>query len=164
MSAIIQTAPKPSNRNETRTQDREATVGSQTQRKYSFFLTVQKARLLPKIPHSPTAQLAEYLGLLAKLASDIPSDPNAKLFRASLHKDPPIHPRRTLDQYYFSTLKNTTSRDRDQVVYRGTKKEKSNFMDEPRIVMVDQLWLWILDDSTTLRIPPSGGKRNADRL
>lgn len=37
-----------------------------------------------------------------------------------LHKDPPLHPRRTLDQAYYWTLKTTKLRDRDQVVYRGT--------------------------------------------
>lgn len=112
---------------------------------------VQKAWRAKKSPHSKPLpgriQLARYFYLLAKLASDIPSDPHSRLFRANLLRKPPMHPRRTLDQYYFSTLKDTTSRDRDQVVYRGTKIEKPDWKHEPRIVMVDQLWLWILDDS-----------------
>lgn len=42
-----------------------------------------------------------------------------------LHEDPPLHPRRTLDQAYYWTLKTTKLRDRDQVVYRGTTVDQS---------------------------------------
>lgn len=85
-----------------------------------------------------------------------------------------MHVRRTLDQYYFLTQGSTSVRDRDQVVYRGTKPfDPPETTDKPgdgvviksegqqrkrklphgvrRLVMVDQLWLWILDDS---RFPP----------
>lgn len=94
--------------------------------------------------------LAQYLLLLAKLGADVPSDDHARLFRANIHREPPMHPRRTLDQYYFSTLKDTILRDKDQVVYRGTKTRsfEGSSWHEPQIVMVDQLWLWILDDSS----------------
>jgi hypothetical protein len=109
--------------------------------------------------------------------------------------DPPLHIRRTLDQSYFFTLKDTTHRDKDQVVYRQTKMRKEESYDGrsrksrsrveqkqdamkdtgsgqkmhlrnrcaetnsrreasftklvgvARVVMVDQLWLWILDES-----------------
>lgn len=77
-----------------------------------------------------------------------------------LHADPPLHPRRTLDQSYYGALKSTGTRDRDQVVYRGTTPEphdcigmaeceqcNEDIRKVPRIVMVDQLWLWILDES-----------------
>ncbi|KXH38946.1 hypothetical protein CSIM01_06083 [Colletotrichum simmondsii] len=43
-----------------------------------------------------------------------------------LHHDPPLHPRRTLDQSYYWTLKTTKARDRDQVVYRGTTMDERN--------------------------------------
>ena len=147
-----------------------------------------------------------------------------------LHKDPPLHPRRTLDQAYYWTLKTTKLRDRDQVVYRGTtvnrdlrhklqpkqqegssgwgtklfsKQNKSarvdfewnceeqnianrpvlplesqsgqpkppnsnsqEIIDNPcqhcrdhirkvsRVVMVDQLWMWILDERTIITCFP----------
>lgn len=146
-----------------------------------------------------------------------------------LHKDPPLHPRRTLDQAYYWTLKTTKLRDRDQVVYRGTtvnrdlrhklqpkqqkrssrwrsetlEPEKNNqkkfewnceerkcenrstsapddqkvqatspscesheTIDDPcqhcrdhirkvsRVVMVDQLWMWILDERTIITCFP----------
>ncbi len=90
-----------------------------------------------------------------------------QLLKDYLHNDPPFHPRRTLDQSYYWTLKTTKHRDRDQVVYRGTAPNKefmhsglhpkeegkpcrqcfSDIRKVPRVVMVDQLWLWILDGS-----------------
>lgn len=51
----------------------------------------------------------------------------------------PFQPRRTLDQYFYSHLDNTAHRDRDQVVYRWTQS------DRPKIFMVDQMWLWIIN-------------------
>lgn len=44
-----------------------------------------------------------------------------KLIEKYLLVDPHMHPRRTLDQAYYWTLRNTKTRDRDQVVYRGTR-------------------------------------------
>lgn len=56
---------------------------------------------------------------------------------------PPLQIRRTLDHYYYSHLESTSRRDSDQVVQRYTSK----FIDvDPKMFMVDQLWLWILDD------------------
>lgn len=56
---------------------------------------------------------------------------------------PPLQIRRTLDHYFYSHLDNTSKRDSDQVVQRYTSK----IMDmEPKMFMVDQLWLWILDN------------------
>lgn len=128
------------------------------------------------------------------------------LIQEYLHKDPPLHPRRTLDQAYYWTLKSTEARDRDQVVYRGTRptlphvlhadtggwncrdddvdnKEqhndhvngeeqnednpqprppvrkrcvhcKTNIRKVPRLLMVDQLWMWILDEKTIITAFP----------
>jgi hypothetical protein len=91
-----------------------------------------------------------------------------KLIYEYLHQRPPLHPRRTLDQSYYGALKNTGTRDRDQVVYRATTPEPHNClerMDEkdrkckqchedirkvPRLIMVDQLWLWILGEYVLL--------------
>lgn len=72
-------------------------------------------------------------------------------------REPLLHIRRTLDQSYFLNLKDTSQRDQDQVVYRATKGTGNH----TRVVMVDQLWLWVLDERelsifstqlTTLRI------------
>jgi hypothetical protein len=81
----------------------------------------------------------------------------------------------TLDQYYYASLDNTAARDNDQVLGRYTKrkreeqkekekkqregrkdnkKEARNKIDEDKeekqavkILTVNQLWLWILDES-----------------
>ncbi len=70
-----------------------------------------------------------------------------RLLRHSLQdmSDSPLHIRRTLDQSYFLTLEDTTIRDRDQVVYRETTS-RTQLDYVARVVMVDQLWLWILDE------------------
>ncbi|KAL4934327.1 ankyrin repeat protein [Aspergillus undulatus] len=55
-----------------------------------------------------------------------------------------LHIRRTLDQFFYPNI-DTQSRDQDQVVYRyQTKGSKTP---EPKIFMVDQLWMWILGPS-----------------
>ncbi|KFA54065.1 hypothetical protein S40293_05549 [Stachybotrys chartarum IBT 40293] len=55
-----------------------------------------------------------------KLFEAINNYRDRKLIESYLLEDPPLHPRRTLDQSYYWTLRNTKARDRDQVVYRGT--------------------------------------------
>ncbi|KAI1084341.1 hypothetical protein F5B20DRAFT_593450 [Whalleya microplaca] len=110
-----------------------------------------------------------------------------------LHKNPPLHPRRTLDQSYYGALRSTNARDKDQVVYRATcptqhthctgkkgaekkgvgkkraeKQEKCRECQEeikkvPRLIMVGQLWLWILDDRTLITsFPRRWGKLRPD--
>jgi hypothetical protein len=77
------------------------------------------------------------------MINDDPKWNNEKrLLNAYLVDDsPPLHLRRTLDQYYYHTLKNTTKRDGDQVVSRYQNKNRL----QPQIItMVDQLWLWVL--------------------
>ena len=86
-------------------------------------------------------KIGDYLMAVAKVAEEMDYEDDEGLLRASVSATPPLHVRRTLDQYYFPTLEDTSARDRDQVVYRGTKKGRA------RIVMVDQLWLWIINDS-----------------
>ena len=95
----------------------------------------------------------------------------------------PLHCRRTLDQYGYPSLRNTSVRDHDQVLYKQTRTQRGP--DEPplkgtsmqnitailraardpgnhaskvktmkdshaKVLMVDQLWLWILDDETVV--------------
>jgi hypothetical protein len=59
-----------------------------------------------------------------------------------------LHIRRTLDQFLYHNLKDTIVRDADQTVRRYQEelnKEKAVDKREPfRVIMVDQLWLWIL--------------------
>ncbi|KOS47829.1 hypothetical protein ACN38_g1128 [Penicillium nordicum] len=53
-----------------------------------------------------------------------------------------LHVRRTLDQFFYPNI-DTKSRDLDQVVYRHQTKSPGMEAD-PKIFMVDQLWMWVL--------------------
>lgn len=97
----------------------------------------------------PQNPLAKYIWHVAKLHQIIDEAADGALIKDHLFSSPPLHMRRTLEQFYYWTAEDTTRRDKDQVVCRATK----HYSDDPdddstsRIVMVDQLWLWILDDS-----------------
>ncbi|KAG8629103.1 hypothetical protein KVT40_002968 [Elsinoe batatas] len=55
-----------------------------------------------------------------------------------------LHVRRTLDQFFYHNI-DTDSRDEDQVVYRYQyTNQGSSHTCDPKIFMVDQLWLWVL--------------------
>ena len=90
--------------------------------------------------------LGQYLIQIAKIYEDMDVEPDVRMLRDHLHETPPLHSRRTLDQSYYWKLANTDKRDEDQVVYRATKEGK-NIARTTRVVMVDQLWLYILDES-----------------
>lgn len=64
--------------------------------------------------------LARVLLSAARLYEDMMTPRDKKLIEGFLCKEPPLHPRRTLDQSYYWTLRSTEARDRDQVVYRHT--------------------------------------------
>lgn len=120
------------------------------QNRLKFAHAVQQQKLRAKYNISPgtrTKCLGPYLMSIARLVDEMDYEADERLLRDHLHSNPPLHVRRTLDQSYFWTLEDTTARDRDQVVYRGTKKEKHW---NARVIMVDQLWLWILDESEFL--------------
>lgn len=52
-----------------------------------------------------------------------------------------LHVRRTLDQFFYHNI-DTQSRDEDQVVYRYQCKGTDAKEVDPKIFMVDQLWMW----------------------
>ncbi|OXV11500.1 hypothetical protein Egran_00739 [Elaphomyces granulatus] len=73
-----------------------------------------------------------------------PSTRDEMLIRAHLNcSTTSLHIRRTLDQYFYPNI-DTQSRDEDQVVYRYQAKDGNVVSKEPKIFMVDQLWMWIL--------------------
>ncbi|TVY93931.1 hypothetical protein LAWI1_G000709, partial [Lachnellula willkommii] len=144
-----------------------------------------------KITHK-TFQGQKLLGRLLFLAAALYEAMDAytdeKIIERYLMGRPPLHPRRTLDQSYYWTLKDTSRRDRDQVVYRETapspklvkahhsctkkdptEKDKTcdqcleNVRKTPRVVMVDQLWMWVLDENTIITcFPKRWGKNKPD--
>ncbi|KAG9240812.1 hypothetical protein BJ878DRAFT_524053 [Calycina marina] len=146
--------------------------------------------------------LGRLLLIAAALYEAMDAYTDEKLIERYLNAKPPLQPRRTLDQSYYWTLKDTRKRDRDQVVYRATapspeivhhkhfkgvrgnktvedvspdgsvkqsirpKSVKEAFADGsikracrqctedarrvPRVIMVDQLWMWVLDENTVI--------------
>ncbi|RYP93877.1 hypothetical protein DL770_000073 [Monosporascus sp. CRB-9-2] len=127
--------------------------------------------------------LGQYLLDATRLYEGMANYRDKMVLRNYLTEDPPLHPRRTLDQAYYWILDSTGKRDRDQVVYRGTTAKQGDFHrydrenDEwvehkefriegecdkcrtniqklSRVVMVDQLWMWILDESTIITCFP----------
>ncbi|QPC72086.1 hypothetical protein HYE68_002838 [Fusarium pseudograminearum] len=119
-----------------------------------------------------------------------------------LGHDPPINCRRTLDQYGYPSLRDTRSRDDDQMLYKltkersfapglgpgfhgqmsnssdgssgsGSRRSKTSSQDgdnedipeesilNGNVLMVDQLWLWVIDSHTLLSFFP---KREGDAI
>lgn len=101
------------------------------------------ARANKFVPHTLLGKLLFHAACMYE-AMDL--EPDMRLLRENLHSEPPLHPRRTLDQSYYVKLESTETRDADQVVYRGTKAERE-INRNTRVIMVDQLWLYILDES-----------------
>jgi hypothetical protein len=58
-----------------------------------------------------------------------------------------VHGSRTLDQYYYSSLEDTNARDKDQVITRYFERKNNT---KPQMLRVDQLWLWVIDESMAL--------------
>jgi hypothetical protein len=104
-------------------------------------------RLFDTVRKAIKTKLGDYLFNVAKVANAIDIEPNERQLRTGLYHDPPMHIRRTLDQSYFLTL-DTEARDRGQVVRLSTAGEDlySFHSGQSRVIMVDQLWLWILDE------------------
>ncbi|KAI8631550.1 hypothetical protein F5Y19DRAFT_473222 [Xylariaceae sp. FL1651] len=149
----------------------------------SFSLGRIVAAKSPNMALKVTNMLGKYLLAAAKLYEGMANYRDKKLLRKYLPANTPIHPRRTLDQAFYWTLDSTKIRDRDQVVYRGTtvkaadfhsydhKKKlwpdhkmlpkskgcdncKANIQKVSRVIMVDQLWMWILDAKTIITCFP----------
>ncbi|KAK7974435.1 hypothetical protein PG989_016283 [Apiospora arundinis] len=100
--------------------------------------------------------LARYLFAVAQVAEQKDYEADERLLRDYVTADPPLHIRRTLDQYCFVNLDDTS---KDQVVYRGTL-DKRDSRTQSRVVMVDQLWLWILNNNTVITSFPRRWGRN----
>ncbi|KAL5343814.1 hypothetical protein BJX70DRAFT_385147 [Aspergillus crustosus] len=96
----------------------------------------------------------------------------SKLIWKFLGNEPPIHIRRTLDQFGYPNLRSTVARDDDQMLWKRTRKtvnlndelgnsipsqdsteSQSTFVDG-KVLMVDQLWLWIVDQKTVVTFFP----------
>lgn len=65
--------------------------------------------------------LGQYLVDSARLYEEMSTFRDRRMLEKYLFHDPPLHPRRILDQSYYWTLRTTKARDRDQVIYRDTR-------------------------------------------
>ncbi|KAK7918411.1 hypothetical protein PG985_010285 [Apiospora marii] len=136
--------------------------------------------------------LGQYLLDAARLYEGMSNYRDQTLVKNYLGGETCLHVRRTLDQAYYWTLNKTERRDRDQVVYRATTVQANhyhqydrerarwpqhedfryqgdcpecarNIREVSRVIMVDQLWLWILDEKTIITCFPNRyGVRNHD--
>ncbi|TVY18934.1 Ankyrin-2 [Lachnellula arida] len=97
-------------------------------------------------------------GMLLMASSRKLSGPNVALEKSDryerlvwkyLYDEHPLQVRRTLDQSYYSTLQSTETRDVDQIPYKYFHQHFTNSTMHP-VLMVDQLWLWILDENTVI--------------
>ncbi|KAH7328776.1 hypothetical protein B0I35DRAFT_418300 [Stachybotrys elegans] len=108
----------------------------------------------------PQNPLAKYIWYAAKLFQIIDEAADGRLIEHHLFSSAPLHMRRTLEQYYYWTASETSRRDSDQVVCRATRSLKEEGEATARVVMVDQLWLWILDENTVISSFPRRWGRN----
>jgi hypothetical protein len=90
---------------------------------------------------------------------------NRKLILAYLNHDNCLHISRTLDQFYYHSLspEKLEYRNTHQVVFdrhRHKNVEGKTEVNNYQICMVDQLWLWVVDESTCavllLTLTPGG--------
>ncbi|KMK62050.1 hypothetical protein Y699_02891 [Aspergillus fumigatus Z5] len=97
----------------------------------------------------------------------------SKLIWKFLGSEPPIHLRRTLDQFGYPNLRSTAARDDDQMLWKRTRKSINlkdeigdsarlesdssvpDVFEDGKVLMVDQLWLWVLDQRTVVTFFPN---------
>ena len=127
----------------------------------SLSATLAEGLQIPYLHWDTTTSLQDYKSDVqrmhrwhkSKVNESAPTDPPVDLkvrgLAAYLKHNSDYHPRRTLDQFYYSRIEDTTDRDVDQVVFRQTRSghESTDFNDGSKLVMVDQLWLclWVVE-------------------
>lgn len=99
---------------------------------------------------------------------DARSHRNEFLLHEQLFLSRPMHDQRTLDQSYFYNLRKVAYRDEDQVIGQHTLRYESEQRDNQRkMLMVDQLWMWVIDGDTIVTSFPelnTGHRNEADVL
>ncbi|KAL8389460.1 hypothetical protein RB595_008863 [Gaeumannomyces hyphopodioides] len=72
----------------------------------------------------------------------------------------PLHLRRSLDQFFYTSLSDTRARDADQTVSKWTgayagEEGRDRAARDSLLLIVDQIWVWILDDRSMVSFFPS---------
>ncbi|KAF2035723.1 hypothetical protein EK21DRAFT_84139 [Setomelanomma holmii] len=68
-------------------------------------------------------------------------------------QNPSLHVRRNLDQSFYHNI-DTQARDQDQVLYRYQVSSSNGDYSDPKIFIVDQLWMWILGEDLIVTSSP----------
>lgn len=111
-------------------------------RPYTSIYEIYKLKRLRVQPRSRRlAALGKYLREVAVLMNIMDEYADELLLRKEIFPKSPIQLRRTLHQSYRWATGSLG--EKDQVVYRETRGCRG----PPRLLMVDQLWMWILEDS-----------------
>lgn len=133
---------------------------------WSVFTTDDKGRVIAG------TEIGQVLFDAAMLFEAMSTYREKSLIQKYLHEDPPLHPRRTLEQTNEWTLSlSWHASARDQVLHRATRPKQLDFHSVdpftkewkdrirkvPRVMMIDQLWMWILDDQTIITCFPDHG-------
>ena len=109
----------------------------------------------------------EVMGTRSKKYSSTSNEKDACLIRGYLRHSTDLHLRRTLDQFRHHSI-NTDKRDRDQVVYRHhverAREAKPAAEPDPKIFMVDQMWIWMFRGIIITAFPERWGQPIRDPL
>ncbi|KAI1120338.1 hypothetical protein F5Y10DRAFT_289841 [Nemania abortiva] len=184
----VKTIPRNFNRATAHSGTKTSKMNAQTRKRLEIAVDALAAVRSPFEPQTP---LGRYLMAISKLHEGMANYRDKALLGKYLPENPPLHPRRTLDQAFYWTLRSTKKRDCDQVVFRGTTAKPDDFhrfdsekkewpkhkefniggaclgcshsiQKLSRVIMVDQLWMWILDSKTIITCFPKryGANKN----
>ncbi|KAI0186128.1 hypothetical protein EV127DRAFT_439789 [Xylaria flabelliformis] len=122
---------------------------------------IEKGRVQVRNP------LGRYLLFASRLYESMENYRDKMLLRKHLLQELPIHPRRTLDQ--ASPLVFDLNRQRDETQGLQLEHEssethptKQSIQKAPFVVVVDQLWMWILDENMIITCFPKRYGSNED--
>ncbi|EPE35811.1 Magnesium transport protein CorA, transmembrane region [Glarea lozoyensis ATCC 20868] len=104
--------------------------------------------------------LGEYLLHVAKFYRSFNLDADTHLLSDQLFAIPPLHPRRTLHQSYYWKRTHTGYLDRHQTTHKATDTDDYSHQGVGKVIMVDQLWMYILDENTIITFFPQRAGRN----
>jgi len=109
----------------------------------------EMSQMIKEIQSSEEYDLKRIKRMIKKLVGkeEHYSNANHALLANYLFTDPPrspLHIRRTLNQFQYYMTEDTDARDADQVIARYFQRRHK---DKPvPIMMIDQLWLWIVNN------------------
>ncbi|KAI1740427.1 hypothetical protein F4680DRAFT_419420 [Xylaria scruposa] len=115
--------------------------------------------------------LGRYLFLASKIYESMENYRDKMLLQKYLLQELPIHPRRTLDQVAYSAFDSDRLRDKSRGLWSEQEssettlpisQDKADIRKAPFVAMVDQLWMWILDEKIVITCFPKRYGSNED--